>query len=76
VNVAGINYMQQEKFLILELLPFPIVFLKGHGDIPAWVQAMKAGAVDFLTKPFDEQKLLQAIHEAQNAVCHSRWSKQ
>jgi FixJ family two-component response regulator len=40
------------------------VFLTGHGDIPASVQAMKAGAVESLTKPVDEQKLLQAIQEA------------
>ena len=45
-------------------LAIPIVFLTGHGDIPASVQAMKAGAVEFLTKPLDEQKLLQAIQEA------------
>ena len=45
-------------------LEIPIVFLTGHGDIPASVQAMKAGAVEFLTKPFDEQDLLQAIQEA------------
>jgi FixJ family two-component response regulator len=42
----------------------PIVFLTGHGNIPASVQAMKAGAVEFLTKPFDEHDLLQAIQEA------------
>ena len=42
----------------------PPRFLTGHGDIPASVQAMKAGAVEFLTKPVDEQKLLQAIQEA------------
>jgi FixJ family two-component response regulator len=42
----------------------PIVFLTGHGNIPASVQAMKAGAVEFLTKPFDEEHLLQAIREA------------
>ena len=45
-------------------MEIPIVFLTGHGDIPASVQAMKAGAVEFLTKPFDEQDLLQAIQEA------------
>jgi FixJ family two-component response regulator len=45
-------------------LEIPIVFLTGHGDIPASVQAMKAGAVEFLTKPVDEQKLLQAVQEA------------
>ena len=42
----------------------PIVFLTGHGDIPASVQAMKAGAIEFLTKPVDEQDLLKAIQEA------------
>jgi FixJ family two-component response regulator len=45
-------------------LEIPIVFLTGHGDIPASVQAMKAGAVQFLTKPVDEEALLQAIEEA------------
>ena len=45
-------------------LEIPIVFLTGHGDIPASVQAMKAGAIEFLTKPVDEQDLLRAIQEA------------
>jgi FixJ family two-component response regulator len=45
-------------------LEIPIVFLTGHGNIPASVRAMKAGAVEFLTKPFDDEELLQAIHEA------------
>jgi FixJ family two-component response regulator len=45
-------------------LEIPIVFLTGHGNIPASVQAMKAGAVEFLTKPFDEEELLRAIREA------------
>jgi FixJ family two-component response regulator len=45
-------------------LDIPVVFLTGHGDIPASVQAMKAGAIEFLTKPVDEQNLLKAIQEA------------
>src|SRR5205085_7867680 len=45
-------------------LAIPIVFLTGHGDIPASVKAMKAGAVEFLTKPFDADELLHAIQEA------------
>lgn len=45
-------------------LDIPIVFLTGHGDIPASVQAMKAGAVEFLTKPFDKERLFLAIAEA------------
>ncbi len=42
----------------------PIVFITGHGDIPSSVRAMKAGAIDFLTKPIDEEQLLQAINAA------------
>ena len=42
----------------------PIIFLTGHGDIPMSVRAMKAGAVEFLTKPFREQDLLDAVHAA------------
>jgi FixJ family two-component response regulator len=42
----------------------PIVFITGHGDIPMAVRAIKAGAVDFLVKPFDEEALLEAVQEA------------
>src|SRR4029453_960328 len=44
--------------------PMPIIFLTGHGDIPTTVRAMKAGAVEFLTKPFDGEHLLRAIQQA------------
>jgi FixJ family two-component response regulator len=45
-------------------LEIPIVFITGHGDIPMSVQAMKAGALEFLTKPFDDRDLLDAIRQA------------
>jgi FixJ family two-component response regulator len=45
-------------------LALPIIFITGHGDVPMTVRAMKAGAVEFLTKPFDDQVLLDAIHAA------------
>jgi FixJ family two-component response regulator len=53
-------------------LEIPIVFLTGHGNIAASVQAMKAGAVEFLTKPVDGQNLLQAIQEAIERDRHTR----
>ena len=42
----------------------PIIFITGHGDVPMTVQAMKAGAVEFLTKPFEDEALLSAIRQA------------
>ena len=60
-GLSGLDLQEQMAEVGLEI---PIVFLTGHGNIPASVQAMKAGAVEFLTKPLDEQKLLQAIQEA------------
>lgn len=53
-----------QHWLIDAGVPIPIIFITGHGDIPTTVQAMKSGAVEFLTKPFDDQDLLNAIREA------------
>jgi FixJ family two-component response regulator len=60
-GLSGLDLQQRMTELGLDI---PIVFLTGHGDIPASVQAMKAGAIEFLTKPVDEQNLLRAIQEA------------
>jgi FixJ family two-component response regulator len=64
LQLPGLSGLDLQKRMAEGGLEIPIVFLTGHGDIPASVQAMKAGAVEFLTKPVDEQKLLQAIQEA------------
>ena len=64
LQLPGLSGLDLQKWMAEAGLETPIVFLTGHGDIPASVQAMKAGAVEFLTKPVDDQKLLQAIHEA------------
>ena len=64
LQLPGLSGLDLQKRMAEVGLEIPIVFLTGHGDIPASVQAMKAGAVEFLTKPLDEQKLLQAIQEA------------
>jgi RNA polymerase sigma factor (sigma-70 family) len=62
-DVSGLD-LQRE--LSRADVPLPIVFITGHGDIPMAVQAMKAGAVSFLTKPLRNQDLLDAIREAIN----------
>ncbi len=64
LQLPGLSGLDMQKRMAEVGLDIPIVFLTGHGNIPASVQAMKAGAVEFLTKPFDEHDLLQAIQEA------------
>jgi len=64
LQLPGLSGLDLQKRMAEVGLEIPIVFLTGHGNIPASVQAMKAGAVEFLTKPFDEHDLLRAIQEA------------
>jgi FixJ family two-component response regulator len=64
LQMPGLSGLDLQKRMTEVELGVPIIFLTGHGDIPASVQAMKSGAVEFLTKPVDEEELLQAIQEA------------
>jgi FixJ family two-component response regulator len=64
LQLPGLSGLDLQKQMAEAGLETPIVFLTGHGDIPASVRAMKAGATEFLTKPVDEQDLLKAIREA------------
>jgi FixJ family two-component response regulator len=64
LQLPGLSGLDLQKQMAEVGLEIPIVFLTGHGNIPTSVQAIKAGAVEFLTKPLDEQKLVDAIHEA------------
>ncbi len=64
LQMPGLSGLDLQKRMAEVGLEVPIVFLTGHGNIPASVKAMKAGAVEFLTKPFDEKELLQAIQQA------------
>lgn len=64
LQLPGLSGLDLQKRMAEAGLYTPIVFLTGHGNIPATVQAMKAGAIEFLTKPVDEQDLLKAIEEA------------
>jgi FixJ family two-component response regulator len=63
LELPDISGLQLQRELALRQAP-PIVFITGHGDIPSSVRAMKAGAVEFLSKPFGEEELLNAIHQA------------
>ena len=64
VRLPGINGLDFQRELADAGIRIPIIFITGHGDIPMTVKAMKSGAVEFLTKPFRDQDLLDAIHQA------------
>jgi FixJ family two-component response regulator len=61
VRLPGVSGLDFQSELAKANIRIPIVFITGHGDIPMTVKAMKAGAVEFLTKPFREQDLLDAV---------------
>jgi FixJ family two-component response regulator len=64
VSLPGVNGLDFQRQLRDAGIQIPIIFITGHGDIPMTVKAMKSGAVEFLTKPFEDQALLDAIRQA------------
>ena len=64
ISMPGLNGLELQKRLVVERPDMPIIFLTAHGDIPKTVQAMKAGAVEFLTKPFSDSTLLCVVGKA------------
>lgn len=64
LSLPGLNGLQLQQKLQSSAHAIPIIFITGHGDIPATVTAMKAGAVDFFSKPFNDEDLLRAVREA------------
>jgi FixJ family two-component response regulator len=64
VRLPGLSGLNLQRELTERGIHLPIIFITGHGDIPMSVQAMKAGAIEFLTKPFRDQDLLDAIEQA------------
>src|SRR4029434_3369492 len=64
VRLPGLSGLDLQKRLAEVNIEIPIVFITGHGDVPMSVQAMKAGAVEFLTKPFVDRDLLDAVKQA------------
>src|SRR6202008_3821552 len=63
-SLPGVNGLDFQRELADAGIRIPIIFITGHGDIPMTVKAMKSGAVEFLTKPFRDQDLLDAIYQA------------
>lgn len=76
VRMPGLSGLDLQSELASRSRSIPIIFLTGHGSIPITVRAMKAGAVEFLTKPFSDETLLAAIHDAlerdRRALAHHR----
>ena len=64
VRLPGVSGLDFQADLAAAGIDIPIIFMTGHGDIPMSVQAMKAGAVDFLTKPFRHQEMIHAVNRA------------
>jgi FixJ family two-component response regulator len=73
IRLPGLSGLDLQRELTQADIHIPIIFITGHGDIPMTVRAMKAGAVEFLTKPFRDQDLLDAI---QQAIGRDRASRQ
>lgn len=74
VLMPDIDGLELQRRLSQQPLPLPIIFITGHGDIPMSVRAIKAGAIDFLPKPFDDEELLSAVGRAleQSALDRAR----
>lgn len=64
IRMPGMSGLELQQELIKKNIDIPIIFLTGHGDIPMSVKALKAGAVDFIEKPFNDEVLLKCIREA------------
>jgi FixJ family two-component response regulator len=86
ISLPGLNGLELQRYVAVERPEMPIIFITGHGNIPMTVQAMKAGAVEFLTKPFSDEVLLKAVlnsiersrvllgHEAENRALRARYA--
>src|SRR6185437_13789048 len=64
VSLPGLNGLDLQKRIAADRIDMPIIFITGYGDVPMTVRAMKAGAVEFLTKPFSDDALLRAVRDA------------
>lgn len=71
VRMPGMDGLALQSKLVAQGVEIPIIFITGHGDVPLAVRAMKAGAIDFLNKPFNETDLLDAVSHALSRVSES-----
>ena len=76
VRLPGITGLQLQRTLLVSQISIPLIFLTGFGDIPSAVQAAKSGAVEFLTKPFDDQYLLQTVRNVIGRYAGERQMRQ
>ena len=72
VRMPGESGLEVQERLLKDRIQLPVIFLTAYGDVPMTARAMKAGAVDFLEKPFNEQELLEAIQRAVDRDAHQR----
>jgi FixJ family two-component response regulator len=72
VKLPGLNGLDFQSELVKSNIDFPIIFITGYGDIPMSVRAIKAGAIEFLTKPFSERDLLEAVRQGVERDCNQR----
>ena len=75
VNLPDLNGLDLQKRVAGDRIDMPIIFITGYGDVPMTVQAMKAGAVEFLMKPFSDDVLLNAIRHAIERSQDCTWSR-
>lgn len=71
VSLPDLSGLDLQKRIAVDRADLPIIFITGYGDVPMSVQAMKAGAAEFLTKPFDDEVLLQAVRSALERSRHA-----
>jgi len=72
VQLPDLNGLDLQQRVASDRLGMPIIFITGYGDVPTTVRAMKAGAVEFLTKPFSDELLLSAVHAALEQSARAR----
>ena len=76
VRLPGMSGLELQEYLQRQGIHIPIIFLSGHSNVSIAVRTMKAGAVDFLEKPFDDQMLLDTIQKAIDLEKNARWQQQ